>query len=475
MAARIEGAWHRNLRAYPEYKESGVEWLGKIPEDWAVNRLRTTVTGCQNGVWGEEADGVHDLLCVRVADFDRGRFRVRMDEPTLRAIDPRIARSRRLEHDDLLLEKSGGGDKQPVGAVVMYDHDQPAVCSNFVARMPVADDQDPRYLTYLHATLYAARVNVRSIKQNTGIQNLDSASYLSEAVAVPPVKEQHAIADFLDRETEKIDALVARKERLIELLQEKRTALITRAVTRGLDPSVPRKDSGIEWLGEVPAHWEVCRLRRVVSKFVDYRGKTPEKSMSGVPLVTARNIKNQSIDFSQSEEFIPEELYPQWMVRGRPESGDVVITTEAPLGETAQVVDTGIALAQWIVLLKVDPTKTSNDCLMYHFAADSGRMELRTRATGSTALGIKASHLKSSLIAVPPMWEQDEISQTVRSESEQVDVLIAKIREAIGKLRELRSALVSAAVTGKIDVREETPRRAASQASRSRTQSCDKL
>ena len=86
MAARIEGAWHRNLRAYPEYKESGVEWLGEIPEHWAVNRLRTTVTGCQNGVWGEEADGVHDLLCVRVADFDRGRFRVRMDEPTERIV-----------------------------------------------------------------------------------------------------------------------------------------------------------------------------------------------------------------------------------------------------------------------------------------------------------------------------------------------------------------------------------------------------
>ena len=253
---------------------------------------------------------------------------------------------------------------------------------------------------------------------------------MSESVAVPPEREQHAIADFLDLETAKIDALVAKKERLIELLQEKRTALITRAVARGLDPNVPMKDSGVEWLGEIPAHWEVCRLRRVVSRFVDYRGKTPEKSESGVPLVTARNIKNQSIDFSVSEEFIPEELYPRWMVRRRPERGDVVITTEAPLGETAQVVDTGIALAQRVILLKVEATKITSDYLKYHFAADSSRMELRTRATGSTALGIKACQLKSSLIAVPSMYDQDEISRAVRSESDEVDVLIAKVREA---------------------------------------------
>ena len=121
--------------------------------------------------------------------------------------------------------------------------------------MPVADDHWPRYLAYLHAALYAAKINTRSIKQSTGIQNLDSSSYLNESAGLPGLSEQRAIADFLDRETARIDALVAKKERLIKLLQEKRTALITRAVTRGLDPTVPMKDSGVEWLGEIPAHW----------------------------------------------------------------------------------------------------------------------------------------------------------------------------------------------------------------------------
>ena len=159
---RIGRARPRRFRPYPKYKDSGVEWLGEIPAHWDLNRLRATVTGCQNGVWGDETDEVHDMICVRVADFDRVQFRARLDNPTLRSIDPRIAQTRRLEEKDLLLEKSGGGENQPVGAVVMYDHGKPAVCSNFVARMPVADGYNPRYLTYLHAGLYAARINLFS-------------------------------------------------------------------------------------------------------------------------------------------------------------------------------------------------------------------------------------------------------------------------------------------------------------------------
>ena len=163
-----------------------------------------------------------DIACVRVADFDRLTFRVDIADPTLRSIEPRLAAARALHRGDLLLEKSGGGENQPVGAVVLYDHGIPAVCSSFVARVTVAAGFDARFLTYLHAALYSLRINTRHIKQSTGIQNLDSASYLGEATGLPPEPEQRAIAAFLDRETARIDALVAKKERLIELLQEKR-------------------------------------------------------------------------------------------------------------------------------------------------------------------------------------------------------------------------------------------------------------
>ena len=184
----------------------------------------------------------------------------------------------------------------------MYDHGKPAVCSNFVARMPVADGYNPRYLTYLHAGLYAARINTRSIKQSTGIQNLDSESYLNEPVGLPRGTEQRAIASFLDRETAKIDGLVERKKRLIKLLQEKRSALITRAVTRGLDPNVPMTDSGVEWLGEIPAHWEVKRIKNV-SAFVTSgsRGWAEFYSDKGPLFLRIGNVQSESIDLNIDE------------------------------------------------------------------------------------------------------------------------------------------------------------------------------
>ena len=259
------------LAPYPSYKPSDVEWLGDVPEHWEVDRLKWTAQGTVNGVWGDEPNDVDDLICVRVADFDRERFRVHDAPPTVRAIDPRQRDGRLLRKGDLLIEKSGGGDKQLVGCVVLFDHDFDAVCSNFVARMPSASGQHSRFWVYAHAALYSGRVNYPAIKQTTGIQNLDSSAYLDTRVAFPPEAEQRAIADFLDRETAKFDTLVARKRTLIERLKEKRTALISRTVTRGLppdaatqaglDPHPKLKPSGIDWLGDVPEHWEVKAIK----------------------------------------------------------------------------------------------------------------------------------------------------------------------------------------------------------------------
>jgi type I restriction enzyme S subunit len=208
------------LPPYPKYRPSGAEWLGDVPEHWDVDRLKWNTTGTINGIRGEEPNGVDDLICVRVADFDRERFIVVDDPPTLRAVDEAQRKGRLLRKHDLLIEKSGGGEKQLVGCVVFFDHEFTAVCSNFVARMPIAPPHSPRFWPYAHAALYAGRLNYPAIKQTTGIQNLDSAAYLDTRVGFPPEGEQRTIAEFLDRETAKIDALMAKKWTLIERLQE---------------------------------------------------------------------------------------------------------------------------------------------------------------------------------------------------------------------------------------------------------------
>ncbi|MFV9631863.1 MAG: restriction endonuclease subunit S [Methanosarcinales archaeon] len=211
------------------------------------------------------------------------------------------------------------------------------------------------------------------------------------------------------------------------------------------------KDSGVEWLGEVPEGWGILALRRVVSRFVDYRGKTPEKVDSGVPLITAKNIKGGHIDLSSSEEFIREHEYQDWMTRGLPENGDVLITTEAPLGEVAQVESTYIALAQRIILLKVNKSRITNSYLKYHFLSKSGQGELWTQSSGSTALGIKADRFKGTLISVPSLPEQRAIASFLNRETGCIDTLIEKKGRQIELLQEKRAALISHAVTKGLD------------------------
>lgn len=451
----IREARPRRFRPYPEYRESGIHWLEQIPSHWVVRRLRSTVASCLNGVWGEEPDGMNDLTCVRVADFDRTRFRVDMERPTLRSVEPKAALRRTLEPGDLLLEKSGGGDKQPVGAVVQYDHETPAVCSNFVARMPVVAGIAPRFLTYLHAALYAARINVRSIKQSTGIQNLDAGSYLNERVALPDGVEQRAIASFLDRETARIDGLVAKKERLIELLQEKRTALITRAVTQGLDSNVPMKDSGVEWLGKIPAHWEAQRLKLLVPNVTVGIVVTPAKYYvaEGVPCLRSLNISRGAVD-TENLVFISEEAN-DLHAKSKIYEGDVVVVRTGQAGAAA-VVPRELDGTNCIDLLIVRRSEQIRPWLVYYY------LNSRTAIAqaGITSVGAIQAHYNTSTLVnlvVPkiPLDEQDEIIRYLDVETSRIDQLSETIQDGIDRLKEFRTALISAAVTGKIDVREE--------------------
>lgn len=231
-AAVIAHAVTRGVDDSVPLKASGVEWLGDVPIHWSVQRLASTVARARNGVWGADAEGgEEDLRCVRVADFDRPRQRIHDDAHTLRKLTASERDGRILRNGDLLLEKCGGGEKSPVGFVVLYDRDEPAVCSNFVARVQLHEEMDPRFWTYVHGSMYRLRITEKSLKQSTGIQNLDQSAYFNEYVAVPPYREQCAIADHIERRAAKIDAATATASRSVELARERRAALISAAVT----------------------------------------------------------------------------------------------------------------------------------------------------------------------------------------------------------------------------------------------------
>ena len=434
---RVHGA---GWKQYPAYRDSGVEWLGAVPEGWSVKRLKYCAARINETVDGRESD----LPYTGLEHIESWTGRL----TPIEEISTSEGQSSRYEPGDVLF-----GKLRPYLAKA-FRANELGICTGELLVLRPKDVSQDYLFSYILARDFISIVDSSTYGAKMPRASWDFIGDLP--ILLPSEAEQRAIAAFLDRETGRIDALIAKKERQIELLQEKRAALISHAVTKGLDPDAPMKDSGVEWLGEVPEHWNILALRRVVSRFVDYRGKTPEKVDRGVPLITAKNIKDGHVDLSQSQEFMREDEYQDWMTRGWPEIGDVLITTEAPLGAVAQVEDTFIALAQRIILLKVNKSRIINDYLKYHFLSMSGQGELWTRASGSTALGIKAERFKGTLVSVPPLNEQQKITRYLDSEISRLEIPSSKIRESITKLREYRTAIISAAVTGKIDVREES-------------------
>ena len=444
-------------RGYPAYRDSEVEWLGEVPEGWEVGRLKRTVESAKNGIWGEESVAETDPICIRVADFDRVTFTV-IDQPdTRRRFGSSEFAKRSLQPGDLLLEKSGGGEKQLVGAVVLFDGVYTATCSNFVARMRSNDGYSPLFLRYLHATVYAARLNVLAIKQNTGIQNLDQDAYFGTVVPLPPLPEQCAIAAFLDRETARLDALIAKKERLLELLDEKRTALISQAVTKGLDPDVPLKDSGVEWLGEVPEGWDVVRTKFVARL---RSGHTPSRqhpeywtdcTIPWFGLADVWQIRAGAVEYvSETAELISKLGLDNSSARLLPE-GTVILSRTASVGFSA-IMGTDMATTQdfanWVCGLRI-----KSEYLLYVFR--SMRSEFRRLIMGSTHQTIYMPDLGEFMAPVPPLDIQERIVGHIREETAKLHALRAKVQKAMDLLKEYRTALISAAVTGKIDVREE--------------------
>ena len=438
---------------YAEYKDSGVEWLGEIPSHWNLYSLKRSVDKCTNGFWGNEPDGRNDLCVLRVADFNRDNFTINEDKLTFRSVLPKEAESRLLKKGDLLIEKSGGGEKTLVGCVVQFDKDFPAITSNFVAKMTPNVITDSKYLTYAFAHLYSGRVNFPSIKQTTGIQNLDSEAYLMEKFGFPSKNEQIQIAKFLDYETTKIDHLIEKQQQLIELLKEKRQAVISHAVTKGLDPNVPMKDSGVEWLGEVPEHWDTTKIK-YVAELTPKKSEVSSNDNRLCTFVPMEKLKLGSL-IKDEEKPISEVIGGYTYFK----NGDLLLAKVTPCFENKNMVvasdlKNGIGFGSSEIYVLRTNHKVNTQFLYYRLQEDQF-MELGTGAmTGAGGLKrVPSEFLNNFEFALPPLSEQIAITKYLNQYLIKNEYLMNKAQSAIQLMQERRTALISAAVTGKIDVR----------------------
>ena len=440
-------------KPYLAYKPSGVEWLGEIPAHWEVRRLKSFASVRLSNVDKKSEEGQAAVgLCNYVDVYYNERISPDVEFMAATASEDQIRRFSLHKGDVLITKDSESWTDIAVPAVVTQDLPD-VLCGYHLAHIRPSSNCDGAFLSRAFSAVGPR--NQYEISAN-GVTRfgLTGDAIRAGVFPLPPLPEQQAIAAFLDRETARIDALVSRKERLIDLLREKRAALITRAVTKGLDPDAPMKDSGVEWLGEIPAHWDVKRLKEVGEALIGLTYSPDDVVVGqndGSLVLRASNISEGKIVLEDNV-YVGCPVAEKLVTRER----DILICSRSGsrglIGKNA-IIDSdssGMTFGAFMTVYR----STRNEYL--HHVFNSALFEFQSGMfMTSTINQLTLGMLNGFYVSVPPTNEQTAIATFLDQETAKLDNLVAKVREAIECLRELRAALISAAVTGRIDVREE--------------------
>ena len=432
-----------HYKPYLSYKPSGVEWLGEIPAHWEMKRLKYTAPLAANKL-GSKPD---DVLYVGLENIESWTGRLLLENQP-ETVDSTVVT---FGPGDVLI-----GKLRPYLAKVAVPDFLGAATSEALVIQP-SERLSSAFLAYsLLNAPYIFWLNTMSY--GARMPRVSPEEVSDSFMPLPPLSEQHAIAAFLDSETAKIDELVAQKERLTELLHEKRIANISQAVTKGLDPNAPMRDSDVEWLGQIPAHWEGLPLKRwVKAKITDGPHETPELIPNGVDFISAEAVSEGRIDFEKRRGFISQELHSLYSRKCRPVRDDILVCKSGATTGKLAMVETDLSFSIWSPLALVRSDQSRIRPRFLRSALEAGYVQNQFKRTWSegTQPNISMGDLERLYVIAPSLGEQAEILNHIDEKIRGVDELVAKIREAIDRLKELRMSLISAAVAGQIDVREK--------------------
>ena len=416
-------------------KDSGIEWIGEIPEGWEVGQI--------GQLYSERR--------TKVSDKDYPPLSV-----TMKGILPQLSTAAKTDaHDDRKLVCKGDfainsrSDRR--GSCGISEQDGSISLINTV--LQPRGEMNPGYYNWLfHTSMFADEFykwghGIVDDLWTTGWSDMKKIG-----VPVPSKCEQKQLAEHLNFECSNVDTILSKTRSSIEEYKKLKQAVITQAVTKGVRGEREMKDSGVEWIGRIPSEWYVAPFTKCLESTIDYRGKTPEKVSDGTFLVTAKNIKDGKLNYSASKEYVRTEQYEDIMHRGKPEIGDVLFTTEAPLGEVCNVDRTDFALAQRIIKFRGIVGLVNNYYMKYWIMSSFFQNNLRTFATGSTAQGIKASKLGQLKLILPTLEEQQEIADFLDAKCAEIDGLIAKKEQLVKELESYKKSLIYEVVTGKREI-----------------------
>ena len=433
-------------KAYPYYKDSGVEWIGVIPSTWDMWKIAHSFPYVASGTTPKSDSESYyggENLWVTTGELREGVIVDTKKRLTDKAL---------LDLPTLRLHPSGSVAIAMYGATIgrLGIFGEAATTNQACCVMPPSETIYNKYLFYW---LFATRDEIINLSSGGGQPNVNQEKISSLKISAPSLPEQKQIARFLDHETGKIDALIEKQQALIALLQEKRQAVISHAVTKGLNPDAKMKDSGVEWLGEVPEHWEVKRLKNT-SEVVDCRNKTPDYVDGGKYFVVrTTNVKQEQLSHVGAL-YTDEASFRIWTQRGIPKVGSIFFTREAPAGEVCLVPD-GVDLCMGQRMMNFICHDDAYTGYLFDFLlSDCLDRYIESVSHGSTVSHLRVEQVENIPVLVPPASEIEEILGQLRVIKSSFRELTCKAESAIELMQERRTALISAAVTGKIDVRD---------------------
>lgn len=438
------------MKRYDNYKDSGVQWLGEIPKHWNVTKLKFIgnaiggLTYTPNDIVEDETNG---KLVLRSSNIQNGKLS--LDDNVYVKTD--ISEKLTLKKGDILI-CSRNGSQHLIGKNICIDERTEG--HTFGAFMMIFRSKYYSFLNhFFNSPIFTSQ---SGLFLTATINQLTSGTLNNFYIALPEtIDEQTAISNFLDNKTAQIDSLIAKKEELIQLLEEERTAIINQAVTKGLDPAVPMKDSGIEWLGEIPEGWDRARIKTLVSiKVSDGPHETPEWTEEGIPFISAEAIKGNQIDLNYKRGYISKEQHIEYCKKSKVLKGDILFCKSgSTTGKSAMVeIDDDFGIWSPLAIIRVDQNKISNGYMFQSIQSSLFKNQVETSWTFGTQPNIGMGAIENLWIAIPPLSEQEEIDLHLKNELSRFDLILVKTQQEIEYLKEYKIALISEVVTGKVDV-----------------------
>jgi len=454
-------------KSYPEYKESGIQWIGEIPEEWAIRKFSSFGFFSSSGINKKTESNEPLVKMVNYTDI-YGNDSLVIDSKR----DLMIVSCHRekiifcnLKKGDIVFTPSSETEEDIGLSAAIFENLKNTVFSYHVIKFRTIIKINLYYKKYIGNNHFVLSQFSRICKGTTR-KILTHNDFNIILTLLPPLQEQAIIANFLDKKTAEIDKLIEKDKKLIELLKEKRIALINHTVTKGLpvchtqtglDPNVKMKDSEIQLIEKIPENWNAMKLKHIVSKKItDGPHETPEFVDEGVPFISAEAIKKDKIDFSKIRGYITKQVHKIYCAKCKPRKDDIFLIKSGATTGNVAIVETNDEFSIWspLALIRSNKEKILPKLLYYILLTDYFKKTIELSWSFGTQQNIGMSVIENLNIIIPSISQQNYLLDYLNQATAKIDKTIQKIEQKIELLEKYKKSLIHHAVTGKIDVRE---------------------